>query len=133
MSERERERGNAIPILEPTCHPLIHARQHPRTLRRIMSTVLGVLAMPDLVAELAEQACGLPAEDRSRLVDLLLESLHDSPPAEVEAAWAWIDPILEAWRQSGDTPRGYTAGSWGPSAAVALIERDGRTWNEDAG
>ena len=88
MSERERERGNAIPILEPTCHPLIHARQHPRTLRRIMSPVLGVLAMPDLVAELAEQACGLPAEDRSRLVDLLLESLHDSPLAEVEAAWA---------------------------------------------
>ena len=25
----------------------------------------------------------------------------------------------------------YVAGTWGPSAAVALIERDGRTWYED--
>ncbi len=44
--------------------------------------------MPDLVAELAEQARTLAPEDRSRLVDLLLESLHESPLAEVEAAWA---------------------------------------------
>ncbi|WP_123770232.1 glucose-6-phosphate dehydrogenase [Vulcaniibacterium tengchongense] len=52
---------------------------------------------------------------------------------EVEAAWAWIDPIRAAWEKSGDAPKPYTAGSWGPSAAVALIERDGRTWHEDAG
>ena len=51
---------------------------------------------------------------------------------EVEAAWAWIDPILGAWARAGEAPKPYTAGSWGPSAAVALIERDGRTWNEDA-
>lgn len=44
--------------------------------------------MPDLVAELAEQARSLPADERSRLVELLLESLHESPLAEVEAAWA---------------------------------------------
>jgi glucose-6-phosphate 1-dehydrogenase len=50
---------------------------------------------------------------------------------EVEAAWAWIDPMLESWSASPDLPKPYTAGSWGPSAAVALIERDGRTWYED--
>ena len=44
--------------------------------------------MPDFVAELADQARGLPVEERSRLVDLLLESLHEPPLAEVEAAWA---------------------------------------------
>lgn len=44
--------------------------------------------MSDLVAELAEQARSLSAEERSRLVDLLLESLHVSPLGEVEAAWA---------------------------------------------
>ena len=44
--------------------------------------------MPDLVAELAERARGLPAEERSRLVDLLLESLHEAPLAEIESAWA---------------------------------------------
>lgn len=50
---------------------------------------------------------------------------------EVEAAWRWADPILAAWTASNESPRPYTAGSWGPSAAVALIERDGRTWHED--
>jgi glucose-6-phosphate 1-dehydrogenase len=50
---------------------------------------------------------------------------------EVEAAWAWIDPIAEAWERSGEAPKPYTAGTWGPTASVALIERDGRTWYED--
>jgi len=50
---------------------------------------------------------------------------------EVEAAWRWIDPILEAWSIDADPPRPYTSGTWGPSAAIALIERDGRTWHED--
>ncbi|HMT13789.1 MAG TPA: glucose-6-phosphate dehydrogenase [Aestuariivirga sp.] len=50
---------------------------------------------------------------------------------EVEAAWRWIDPILAGWEQSRDQPKPYTAGTWGPAAAVALIERDGRTWHED--
>ena len=50
---------------------------------------------------------------------------------EVEAAWAWVDPILKAWSDSKEAPKGYTAGTWGPSAAIALIERDGRTWYDD--
>jgi glucose-6-phosphate 1-dehydrogenase len=50
---------------------------------------------------------------------------------EVEAAWKFIDPIRNAWAQSGEPPRPYAAGTWGPNASVALIERDGRTWNEE--
>ena len=50
---------------------------------------------------------------------------------EVEAAWRFIDPIRDAWTQSREAPRPYTAGTWGPAAAIALIERDGRTWNEE--
>ncbi len=49
---------------------------------------------------------------------------------EVEAAWSWADPILDAWSRLALPLQGYTAGAWGPSAAVALIERDGRTWRE---
>ncbi len=49
---------------------------------------------------------------------------------EVAAAWNWIDPILEHWKQSGETPKGYTSGTWGPAASVALIERDNNTWQE---
>ncbi|MCX2721991.1 glucose-6-phosphate dehydrogenase [Roseibium salinum] len=52
---------------------------------------------------------------------------------EVDAAWAWIDPIQAAWVASKETPKGYTAGTWGPSASIALVERDGRTWAEDDG
>ncbi len=51
---------------------------------------------------------------------------------EVEEAWKWVDPIRTAWDESRDPPKAYTAGTWGPSAAIALIERDGRTWHEDA-
>ena len=51
---------------------------------------------------------------------------------EVEAAWAWIDPIAQAWEKSTETPKPYPAGTWGPTAAIALIERDGRTWHDDS-
>ena len=51
---------------------------------------------------------------------------------EVEAAWRWAEPILDAWHGSDESPKTYVAGSWGPTAATAMIERDGRTWYEDA-
>lgn len=50
---------------------------------------------------------------------------------EVEAAWDWVDPILKSWEETGQDSHNYTAGTWGPSSSIALIERDGRTWHED--
>ena len=49
---------------------------------------------------------------------------------EVEAQWDWIDAIRAGWTERGLAPKPYTAGSWGPSAAIALAERDGVTWHE---
>jgi glucose-6-phosphate 1-dehydrogenase len=49
---------------------------------------------------------------------------------EVEAAWAFVDPIAEAWAERYPNPHRYAAGQDGPSQAVALIERDGRSWRE---
>ncbi len=49
---------------------------------------------------------------------------------EVEAQWDWIDAIRASWAEHGALPKSYTAGSWGPSAAIALAERDGVTWHE---
>jgi len=49
---------------------------------------------------------------------------------EVEAQWEWIDAIRDTWAEHGITPKAYTAGSWGPSAAIALAERGGVTWHE---
>ncbi|HEX6121307.1 MAG TPA: glucose-6-phosphate dehydrogenase [Dongiaceae bacterium] len=67
---------------------------------------------------------------------LLLDVIRGRPTLfmrvdEVEAAWSWTDSILDSWSQLNVPARPYTAGSWGPSAAIALIERDGRTWHED--
>lgn len=50
---------------------------------------------------------------------------------EVEVAWEWADQLLKAWADRPEPPRPYAAGSWGPTAAIALIERDGRTWHEE--
>ena len=43
--------------------------------------------MSDLVSELAERGRVLAVEDRSRLVELLLETLHEPPLSVIEAAW----------------------------------------------
>ncbi|EAZ97256.1 glucose-6-phosphate dehydrogenase [Marinobacter sp. ELB17] len=50
---------------------------------------------------------------------------------EVEHAWRWIDQIITNWQDSGEPPKRYAAGGWGPVASVALITRDGRSWYED--
>jgi len=49
---------------------------------------------------------------------------------EVEAQWEWIDGIRASWTENDTKPKTYTAGSWGPTAAIALTERDGVTWHE---
>ncbi len=51
---------------------------------------------------------------------------------EVEASWSWIDPIIEAWQNSGDYPEPYDSGTAGPSAAIELLARDERRWREIA-
>lgn len=50
---------------------------------------------------------------------------------ELDAAWRWLEPILHAWEASGERPKPYTAGTWGPAASSALIGRDGSAWHEE--
>jgi glucose-6-phosphate 1-dehydrogenase len=53
---------------------------------------------------------------------------------EVEAAWGIVTPLNQVWaewsREGGADAEMcfYAAGSWGPSNADQLIERDGRRW-----
>ncbi|GAB5470770.1 MAG: glucose-6-phosphate dehydrogenase [Rhodospirillales bacterium] len=49
---------------------------------------------------------------------------------EVEAAWAWADPIVAAWEAAGQPPSLYDSGGSGPEDALALLHRDGRRWRE---
>jgi len=50
---------------------------------------------------------------------------------EVEAQWKWIDGIRDGWAETAMKPKSYPTGTWGPSAAIALTERDGVTWQDD--
>ncbi|HJV85852.1 MAG TPA: glucose-6-phosphate dehydrogenase [Noviherbaspirillum sp.] len=51
---------------------------------------------------------------------------------ELEAAWEWVQPILDYWEQEGGDPLPYASGTWGPAAASALVGRDGLQWREEA-
>jgi glucose-6-phosphate 1-dehydrogenase len=66
---------------------------------------------------------------------LLLDLIEGDPTLfvrrdEVEAQWRWIDAIRRGLEAAQMTPALYTAGSWGPSAAIALAERNGASWHE---
>ncbi len=67
---------------------------------------------------------------------LLMEVLRGNPALfmrrdEVDAAWEWIDNIIEAWQTSRQKVEPYVAGSWGPSGSSLLLDRDGRAWHAD--
>lgn len=49
---------------------------------------------------------------------------------EVEAAWAWTDPVVAGWAMREDRPKPYDPGSSGPEDALMLLHRDGRRWRE---
>ncbi|MGL4541006.1 MAG: glucose-6-phosphate dehydrogenase [Polymorphobacter sp.] len=49
---------------------------------------------------------------------------------EVEAQWRWVDGIRAALAANTVVPKPYAAGSWGPSAAIGLTERDGVSWHD---
>jgi glucose-6-phosphate 1-dehydrogenase len=47
---------------------------------------------------------------------------------EIETAWGWLDPLLNAWNHDEAPLQSYPAGQWGPETADELIEKDGRKW-----
>jgi glucose-6-phosphate 1-dehydrogenase len=49
---------------------------------------------------------------------------------EVEAAWEWIDPIMDGWEKSGTKPETYDSNSEGPTASVEMMARSGRRWRK---
>lgn len=51
---------------------------------------------------------------------------------EVEAAWAWTDPIISAWSESGSKPQPYDPGSAGPIDSYKLTSAGGHLWREIA-
>jgi glucose-6-phosphate 1-dehydrogenase len=67
---------------------------------------------------------------------LLMEVLRGNPALfmrrdEVEAAWHFIDSMIEGWESSRQKVESYVAGSWGPTGSSSLLDRDGRSWQPD--
>ncbi len=77
---------------------------------------------------------GRRAEAYERLlIDVIKGRLtHFMRRDELEAAWAWVEPIIDGWQQLGEKPKPYTAGSWGPAASSALMAREGSSWVEES-
>jgi glucose-6-phosphate 1-dehydrogenase len=65
---------------------------------------------------------------------LIMDALLGDPTLftrsdEVETAWALIDPVEAAWRESRPPLQTYAAGTWGPTAADRMLEADGHEWH----
>ncbi|MFT8715744.1 glucose-6-phosphate dehydrogenase [Gluconobacter potus] len=76
---------------------------------------------------------GLPFPDSYER--LLLDAVRGDPVLfirrdEVEAAWRWAEPILEAWKHDKAPMQTYSAGSYGPEQATQLLASHGDTWHE---
>ncbi len=87
----------------------------------------------------SELGLNADAQERQRVPDAYERLLNDVIQGnqtlfvrddELMAAWEWVDPIIQQWRQAGSQPEPYAAGSWGPASASRLLARDGRLWDE---
>ena len=87
----------------------------------------------ELGLDLQESSVKRRAEAYERLlVDVIKGRLtHFMRRDELEAAWSWVDPILQGWEQLQEKPRTYPAGSWGPAASSALMARENLSWAEE--
>jgi len=116
--------------------------------------VLAVRVQPNegISMEFQVKAPGMPARIRKLRMDFdYAEAFGSAPPEayqrllldaalgdatlftrddEVEAAWAFIDPILEGCAmQPCECLGAYPAGTWGPKAADDLVALDGNRWH----
>jgi len=103
---------------------------------KLMNKVPGLTEQMNLQSvELELNAPELKKRKFSAYERLLLDVIRSNPTHfmrldEVEAAWKWVDGIIEAWEENLVPMKSYTAGTEGPTAAIAMIERDGRSWHE---
>lgn len=49
---------------------------------------------------------------------------------EVEAAWRWVDGILDAWKSDKTPVYPYAAGTNGPAQSAMMLDRGGREWSD---
>ena len=49
---------------------------------------------------------------------------------ELEAAWRFVQPVLDHWESDDHQPEFYQVGTWGPQAATKMLASTGRKWRE---
>ncbi len=81
------------------------------------------------------EALGADAEAQDAYERLIMDVIRGDQTLfmrgdEVEAAWAWADPIISGWEESRLAPARYDPGSSGPEDALMLMHREGRRWRE---
>ena len=96
---------------------------------------------PGLTLELQDvpmQFC-YQTEFQMDLVEAYVKLIYDAvqgdaslfPQAdEIDAAWLYVQPLLDAVENKQIVPESYVAGSWGPESFAQLLAQDGRTWIE---
>ena len=84
--------------------------------------------------DLQSALSGRRAEAYERLlIDVIRGRLtHFMRRDELEAAWTWVEPIIDGWKALNEQPKPYAAGTWGPAASSALMAREGFTWLEES-
>jgi len=84
------------------------------------------------------EALGVDAEATDAYERLIMDVIRGDQTLfmrgdEVEAAWDWIDPMINQWERSETKPAPYDVGGSGPEDALMLMHRDGRRWREIGG
>ena len=111
----ELERAQELPV------PMIGVNN--RNLRTFETTLETTLELQPLELELSSET---GQNRRIAYERLFLDALHGNHALfvrndEVEAAWAWIDSVVDGWKR-GDSPlQYYPAGTWGPREAAAYL------------
>ena len=73
----------------------------------------------------------LPEAYERLLLDVLRgDSTLFTRTDELEAAWAFVTPVLEHWKSTAAQPEPYAAGTWGPSSADQLLLRNAHAWRK---
>lgn len=72
---------------------------------------------------------GLPEAYERLLLDVMRgDSTLFTRSDELEAAWKFVQPVLDHWGEVKHCPEEYQAGTWGPAKAHAMLEKTGRYW-----
>lgn len=94
----------------------------------------GLNTLPvSLDLDLQSAMSGRRAEAYERLlIDVIRGRLtHFMRSDELEAAWSWVEEILNGWKRLGIRTHRYAAGTYGPPASYALMARNNTSWPEN--